>query len=498
MSNKMLRVKRIMLILGRNKHSKTHWSQAQKKQFSKDRALENFDDFYGQVFGNRWKSIRVALLTEHKYMGLVNQFGDSEETVAFLEAEGAINLRDIYNAKKSYLAENAEHMSSGNKVFKIDQRVEAFAESQRAQEVERLYKDDEAAALHKRMDNEKMSDESVVDFKKSLSRTLQENTEMDYQRLIDPNIGTSALHEFIPATSLKGMEDYVPESDHYKYYSNQADFPLSIEMEQSFDFPENLNVYTYEKGNVSTFRPPRKCSTGVLSHFLFDGASILPALALDVQPGDRVLDACAAPGGKSLLLLQTLRPGTLVCNDLQESRVNRIKRLMNGYFYDFGENWKKRRCFITQADARHLQEYEMYDRILVDVPCTTDRHSVTENDNNIFKTSRVKERLRKPEEQAAILANCLKLLRPGGTLVYSTCSLSPVQNDGVVHMALSSVFSDTGMTVTVKELNSVMQPFSDVYKFAHPNTLKYGQLVLPFLPANFGPMYFCKLVRNIQ
>ncbi|KXJ77388.1 hypothetical protein RP20_CCG007692 [Aedes albopictus] len=491
----MLRSKRVLLFFIRSKHSKTHWSQAQKKQFTKDRALENFDDFYGQVFGKQWKSIRVALLTEHKYMALVNQFGDNEKTTAFLQADGAINLRDIYNAKKQYLTQDDGKMFSNDKIFKLEQKIEAFAESQQRQELEKLYKED-VPDLEERVKASSESNEEFVDYKKSLNRTLRDDAEMDFQRLIDPEVGTAGLHEFIPATKLKGMEDFVSESDHYKYYNNSADFPVSIEMEHDFEIPENLQIYSYERGNVSDFRPPRSCSTGVLSHFLMDGASVLPALALDVQPGDRVLDACAAPGGKSLLMLQTLRPGTLVCNDLQESRVNRINKLMNSYFYNFRETIQKQRCFVTQQDARDINEYEMYDRILVDVPCTTDRHSVMENDNNIFKASRVKERLRLPELQAGILANCLKLLRPGGSLVYSTCSLSPVQNDGVVHMALSNVFNDTGMTVTVRDLSLVMQPFSDMYKFAYPNTLKYGQLVLPFLPANFGPMYFCKLVRN--
>lgn len=54
-----------------------------------------------------------------------------------------------------------------------------------------------------------------------------------------------------------------------------------------------------------------------------NGGSILPVLALDLQAGDRVLDACAAPGGKSLLMLQTLLPGLVISNDIQESRINR-------------------------------------------------------------------------------------------------------------------------------------------------------------------------------
>lgn len=228
-----------------------------------------------------------------------------------------------------------------------------------------------------------------------------------------------------------------------------------------------------------------------------DGASILPPLLLNVKPGERVLDACAAPGGKSLLMLQTLYPEQLVCNDVMESRVNRIRKVMKEYLFDFDERWLgQQRLILNQCDARNLDDYGSYDKILIDVPCTNDRHSLMENDNNIFKPTRVKERLRIPELQAGILANCMRLLKPGGSLMYSTCSLSPVQNDGVVHMALQKAFNDDGLTFIVKDLSYLTQLFSDIYRFEYPKSLKYGQMVLPYLPANFGPMYFSKITRT--
>lgn len=73
-----------------------------------------------------------------------------------------------------------------------------------------------------------------------------------------------------------------------------------------------------------------------------------------------------------------------------------------------------------------------------------------EHENSIFRGDRVRERLQLPELQAAILVQCLQLLKPGGSLVYSTCSLSPVQNDGVVNMALSKAFTDYHITATIK------------------------------------------------
>lgn len=226
-----------------------------------------------------------------------------------------------------------------------------------------------------------------------------------------------------------------------------------------------------------------------------DGASILPPLFLDVRPGDKVLDACAAPGGKSLLMLQTLYPDVLVCNDLQESRVKRIRHLMKEFLFDFEQRWENKRVMLQQSDARSIQEYDAFDKILVDVPCTADRHSLMENDNNIFKSTRVKERLRLPELQAEILTNCLRLLRPGGTLVYSTCSLSPVQNDGVVNMALQQAFNDYNITASIHDLSHLIAYFEDIFRFEFSKGLKYGQMVIPFMPANFGPMYFSKITR---
>ncbi|CAD6998442.1 unnamed protein product [Ceratitis capitata] len=336
-----------------------------------------------------------------------------------------------------------------------------------------------------------------TNFGHSLEEAIEKDRYLDQSRMIDPKYSTGGLYEFMPANKIKGMEDWIPESDHYKYYQTQADFPLQFELETELCYPENLNLYAYEMGNCSDFKFPKRCLTGVLSHYLMDGASVLPPLLLDLKKGDRVLDACAAPGGKSLIMLQTLYPDILICNDIQESRLNRIRKVMQEYIFDYKENWENKRVALSQCDAKFLDSYDSFDKILVDVPCTTDRHSLLKNENNIFKTTRVKERLRIPELQANILSNCLRLLKPGGSLVYSTCSLSPVQNDGVVHMALQKAFNEHGITATVKDLSFIIRYLEDIFRFEHPKDMKYGQMVIPYLPANFGPLYFSKLTRNV-
>ena len=66
------------------------------------------------------------------------------------------------------------------------------------------------------------------------------------------------------------------------------------------------------------------------------------------------------------------------------------------------QTWKGR-WILKQVDARYWDEFEAYDKVLVDVPCTIDRHSANEDDNSIFKPSRMKERIQLPELQAEIL-----------------------------------------------------------------------------------------------
>ncbi|XP_013108221.2 5-methylcytosine rRNA methyltransferase NSUN4 [Stomoxys calcitrans] len=497
----MLRSRNFFLIPQRWKSGKTRWSIQQRKKTSTDRALENFDDFYGSVFGKRWKNIRAALLTEHKYVAMVNNFGDNDKTCSRLEMDGAINVKALVQlAKERTDGTPQTSLSSNEEENQMQDRMQAFARKQEEKEIQAIYPEntnETAVPNNLEYGGDQRKEQTIQQSRKTpLMNVTQASVDIDHSRIVDPDHGTGALYDFVPASTIKGMEDWVPESEHYKYYQTTNDFPLKYEIDNDFMFPENLSLYTYEMGNCSEFRPPNKCLTGVLSHYLLDGASVLPPLLLNVKPGERVLDACSAPGGKSLLMLQTLYPEQLVCNDIMESRVNRIRKVMKEYLFDFEERWEGQRVLLNQCDARNLDEYGCYDKVLADVPCTNDRHSLMEDDNNIFKPTRIKERLRIPELQAGILANCLRLLKPGGSLVYSTCSLSPVQNDGVVHMALQKAFNEYGLTFVINDLSYTIQLFADIYRFEYPKGLKYGQMVIPYLPANFGPMYFSKITRT--
>lgn len=277
---------------------------------------------------------------------------------------GAINLRSIYNSTKQTMsAKRLRSVMNQLNTSNTDKQLERMIEAKQQDETSALYPKGFDVSQRNEENLDTLDDVQRVDYRKSLNQTMEEDADIDFRRTVDSSIGGSALLEFIPATKLKGMEDWIPESDHYKYYNSTADFPINIEMETDLVFPDTLNIFTYEKGNVSTFTKPKRSAAGVLSHFLMDGASVLPPIALAVQPGDRVLDACAAPGGKSLTMLQTMYPDILVSNDLQGSRINRINRILRDYLIDYDDLWRNKRCMVTEEDARTISEYGMYDKV---------------------------------------------------------------------------------------------------------------------------------------
>ncbi|XP_073525911.1 5-cytosine rRNA methyltransferase NSUN4 isoform X2 [Phyllobates terribilis] len=228
----------------------------------------------------------------------------------------------------------------------------------------------------------------------------------------------------------------------------------------------------------------------LLDYYLLDAASLLPVLALDVQPDHRVLDLCAAPGGKTLaLLMEDCR--FLAANDASISRCNRLRRVLHSYI-----PWEVRtedRVRLTSRDGADWPEDAMYDRVLVDAPCTTDRHSLLEEENNVFHRTRTRERQSLPLLQSRLLLSGLRAVAPGGDVVYSTCTLSALQNECVVEQVLGVAASEYGIHAEVRDLCGFREIFRKTFNFHEGARL--GELVLPHLTANHGPLYLCKLRR---
>ena len=161
--------------------------------------------------------------------------------------------------------------------------------------------------------------------------------------------------------------------------------------------------------------------------YVQDETSLLASTMLSAQPGDRVLDLCAAPGGKAVRAAVMMNDkGTLVANEMSGGRLVSLRRSF--------ERLQITCAAVTHGNAlRYPIDGEPFDRVIADVPCTCEG------------TSR-KQRIRKPasseafresinQTQKAILRRALQLCRVGGVVLYATCTYSPAENEMVIQAA---------------------------------------------------------------
>lgn len=155
-----------------------------------------------------------------------------------------------------------------------------------------------------------------------------------------------------------------------------------------------------------------------------DIASQLPALLLDAQPGMRVLDACAAPGGKAAHILERCADADLVAVDSAPDRLERVE-----------ENFERLglRGTVICGDAAQPDDWwdgEPFDRILLDAPCSAT--GVIRRHPDILFLRRAEDIAALTEMQAAMLDALWSLLTPGGLLLYSTCSILRQENEEII------------------------------------------------------------------
>jgi 5-methylcytosine rRNA methyltransferase NSUN4 len=160
-----------------------------------------------------------------------------------------------------------------------------------------------------------------------------------------------------------------------------------------------------------------------------NAASLLPVLALDPQPGDEILDACAAPGGKALFIHERLGgQGRLVANDLSPARRAAMARMFAEYgLLTPGPTLELRG---EKAETIFRRDPARFDKILLDAPCSSEKHVFNSPPHLAeWSASRVRQ-LR--ERQYGLLSGLLLALKPGGRLVYSTCAVTPEENEAVL------------------------------------------------------------------
>jgi len=163
-------------------------------------------------------------------------------------------------------------------------------------------------------------------------------------------------------------------------------------------------------------------------HYMIQGAnSMLPVLNLDIKEGMRVVDLCAAPGGKSTHIAAILNnTGVLYANDISKERVSGLKsnlaRMAVG------------NAIITNVDALQFNVGKV-DRVLLDAPCSGT--GIISKDHSVKMSKSVGDIRKIAKMQQKLILHAFDMLKSGGYMVYSTCSVLVEENEAVVDYLLS-------------------------------------------------------------
>ena len=203
------------------------------------------------------------------------------------------------------------------------------------------------------------------------------------------------------------------------------DLLARLGMDEKDAVPWARDAYYYSKEQAETIRPGMHPYHEMGLYYIQEPSAMAPAMLLDAQPGECVLDLCAAPGGKSTQIAADMMDcGLLVSNEIHPARA----RILSSNIERMGIG----NAIVTNADSELLAGRLVccFDRILVDAPCSGEG-MFRKNPEAVTEWSTEHVRMC-AERQRMILRNADRMLRPGGRLVYSTCTFSPEENEQVI------------------------------------------------------------------
>lgn len=222
--------------------------------------------------------------------------------------------------------------------------------------------------------------------------------------------------------------------------------------------------------------------------YYLDPASVFAALQLPLEGAGQILDMCAAPGGKTLVIASRMpEEAELVSNERSPARKNRLVQVVQNCLPE----QVRGRIKISCSDGAKwcTTQTEVYDRILLDAPCSSERHVLADEKYlSQWSPSRIKTL---SMEQWALLSSAYRLLVPGGYLLYSTCALCPSENDCVVSR-LFKKFSDAELCFTDSEpsVKDNIERFCSLPSLIYPERTEFGFHILPDKSAQCGPIWF--------
>jgi 16S rRNA (cytosine1407-C5)-methyltransferase len=215
---------------------------------------------------------------------------------------------------------------------------------------------------------------------------------------------------------------------------------------------------------------------GLIRPYRLNYASVLAARSLRLPENGTALDACAAPGGKSLGIAAAMGPDVrLLSNEFSRERRRRLADVLDTHLSEE----KRRRVRVSGFDAAALggkkSEQGRFQAILLDVPCSSEAHVLGKAAALAAWTAARPRFLAR--RQWALLSSAFLLLAPGGSLVYATCALTEEENDGVARRL-------------PEKYGPAAEP--DEPGFTEGEKTAWGRIILPDHDSGLGPMYVAR------
>lgn len=221
------------------------------------------------------------------------------------------------------------------------------------------------------------------------------------------------------------LEQVLPSSEHELFHRARLEYPdraIRIRDDRAeCELPFRTEpIAWHPQGRWlcgSEVRPASFLNYGAADYYIQDAGSLLPIALLDPQPGEWILDLCAAPGGKASAILEAMQGrGLLVANEAIKGRLDSLKYML--------ARTGHANYLVSHQDPEDMSEplSGLFDAVLVDAPCSGQMLVARDKrDENAWSQKQV---LHSAKRQNRILDAALRMLKPGGRLVYSTCTFA--------------------------------------------------------------------------
>lgn len=227
---------------------------------------------------------------------------------------------------------------------------------------------------------------------------------------------------------------------------------------------------------------------GAEKEYYLDSASVLAALCLPLKGAQNILDLCAAPGGKTLVLASRMdQNAALSANERSPERKHRLSVVVQSCLPP--EISERIKVSCSDGSTWCTRQTECFDRILLDAPCSSERHVIADPKYlNDWSLSRIKT---VTTEQWALLSSAYRLLEVNGIMVYSTCALCPQENDDMIER-LYKKFNKDGSAFELLEPKPDVSEIAKCANITLPEfeKTKYGYQILPDKQQGAGPIFF--------